>query len=180
MSVTIRMDAVAVIKALGNVVKNLPRELEIIASKTAKETESIIAKQVTEHHAVLQRDVKKQISRRKIGKTGAEVALAKSKRIPLRDFSARETKSGVTYRIEKGGKRKKIKTAFKLERLRGRVFRREDKERLPIIQLFGPSPWGVFKKHKLNVPSTKQIKKEMNEQASERLRYQTLKKDGVI
>lgn len=82
---------------------------------------------------------------------------AHASRIPLIDFNAKSTKSGVIYRIGSGG-RQRISNAF-IARVKGPlpsgvvspghtgVFVRRGKTRLPIDQLFGPSIWGVFKKN---------------------------------
>lgn len=187
MTAIIQMDATQVITALGNVSENLTKELRIISSKTAKKSKSLIAKQVTTELAVKQKIVRGLITTKKVGKTGAEVEFRKSRRIRLRDFGARQTRKGVSYRISKTGGRKVIHGAFQGPapgrmniRWKGRVKKRVGKSRMPIQELFGPSPWGVFKKKNMNPPTKKQIDAELLKQSRERLRYKALKKIGAI
>ena len=58
--------------------------------------------------------------------------------IPLKAFSARQTKRGVT--ASAWGKRELYDGAFKVESLGGNVFTRKSKDRLPIKKLWGPQP----------------------------------------
>lgn len=99
----------------------------------------------------------------------ATVVLEKKDRIPLKDFGARQTKSGVTYRIVRGGGKDKIADAFgpNIPRLGGHVYRRKGAARLPIVKLFGPSAWGVFVKNGLH----KLVKKDSNAYLANRLRH---------
>lgn len=187
MTVTVQMDSSEVVKSLDNVVKNLSKELGIVAWKTARKGKSLVAKDVTKELAVTQKVVKKELAAKRIGKTGAEVTIDKSPRIPLRDFKARQIKRGVSYRISKTKGRKTIPGAFQGPRpgqmnvkWRGRVFKRTGKKRLPIIQLYGPSPWGVIVKNRRIRPIANQLNQELRKQLAERLRYQRLKKSGAI
>ena len=76
-----------------------------------------------------------------------------TRRIPLIQFGARQTRRGTSYQIDKRAGRKTIKGAFiqtmpitgasQKHGHRG-VFKREGKERLPIRELFGPSLGFVF------------------------------------
>jgi hypothetical protein len=96
----------------------------------------------------------------------AKVILSESDRISLKDFGAKVIKKskparnanlhtmttlqrmklagGVRYQVNRRGGKKLIRDAFIPPRLGGHVFRRAGLERLPIVKLFGPSPWGVF------------------------------------
>jgi len=68
------------------------------------------------------------------------------RRIPLYNFSARQTKKGVTYK--KGGEKKRIliRSAFVATMASGHtgVFKRKAAARLPISELRGPSMGQVF------------------------------------
>lgn len=183
---SVRMEAGDLINSLSAVADNLPKQLGIIASKTANRTKSIIAKEVSQRVAIKQKDVKKNITTKR-RKTSAEVNLLETDRLPLREFGARQIKSGVTYKIDKRGGRKKIHGAFQGPRpgvmkrsWKGRVFKRVGKSRLPIQQLFGPSPWGVIVKNKRTKAIAVKASDEMKKQAAERLRYLKLKKSGAI
>jgi len=187
MTVSVRMDSTDVVKSLKNIVKNYSKELGIVVNKVGRKGKSLVAKEVTKELTVTQKVVKKQIDFRKVGKTGGELSLDKSPRIPLRDFKARQTRAGVSYRISKTKGRKVAKGAFQgprpgrmNTRWKGRVFKRTGKSRLPITQLYGPSPWGVIKKNNKQKPIADQLRTEMRKQLAERLRYQRLKKSGAI
>lgn len=185
MDVTLNADPL--IKALGNVVTNLPKELRIVSWKTAKKTKSIIAKDVVKELAVTQKIVRAQLVEKRVGKTGSSVTVKKSRRIPLRDYKARQTKAGISYKISKSKGRKTIPNAFKgprpgltFARFQGHVFGRMTNERKPIKILYGPSPWGVFAKSQMRVQTKPKIKNELRKQLAERVRFKTLKKQGVI
>ncbi len=83
-------------------------------------------------------------------------------RIPLAKFGMKEIKTGISYRIDKSGPRKKIKGAFVRDEggqprnawVRARAgagglqTRAQNRVgRLPIFQLFGPSLLVVFRRH---------------------------------
>lgn len=73
--------------------------------------------------------------------TGGRVNVT-GRRIPLGRFKPTQLKSGVSYKVQKGGARKKITDgAFKATMQSGYegVFMRAGESRLPLIQLYGPS-----------------------------------------
>lgn len=187
MTATVRMEAGDLINSLKNVTDNLPKQLSIVVGKTGRRAESITAKDITKELAVKQKTVKKEIKRRKTSKTSVEMELKKSARIPLRDFGARQTRKGVSYRISKTSGRKVVHGAFqgpkpgvRHGKWNGRVFKRVGKGRLPIVQLRGPSPWGVVVKRNRLAPITAQVNDELKKQIAERIRYLKLKKSGAI
>lgn len=181
------MKADPMIADLGALVKNLPKEMSIISNKVTRKGKSLVAKDVASELAVPQKVIKQQISTQRIDKTGAQLVLSKSRRIPLRDFKARQTKKGVSYKVSKKRGRKLAVGAFTgprpgltFARYRGRVFKRVGKTRLPIRQLYGPSPWGVFVKQRRLKPVGDQLRAELRKQMAERLRYRRLKAAGEI
>ncbi len=183
----LQMNADPVIRDLGTLVKNLPRETAIVSGKTARRGKSIIAKDISKELAVPQKVVRKQLEVAKTGKTGATTTLKKSFRIPLKNFKASQTRAGVSYRISKRKGRKTVPGAFMgakpgvpSPRLSNHVFKRVGKGRLPIRKLHGPSPWGVFVKRRRTRPVGQQIHAELRKQINERLRYRVLKSQGVI
>jgi hypothetical protein len=60
------------------------------------------------------------------------------------------------------------------------VFKRTGKKRLPIQQLFGPSPWGVFVKKNRTKAVVIDVNAELRHQLAERIRYLKLKQSGAI
>lgn len=189
MTYSVQMDTRQVNASLSAFVKNLPKELGIISWKTARKGESQVAKEVTQEIAVTQKVVKRHVSRGKTSKkTAAELMLAKSGRIPIRDFGARQTKKGVTYKIDKRKSRVLMPGAFQgprpglmFRKYKGLVFKRKGTERKPISHKRGPSPWGVMitKKHKRQNVTT-YLEQELVRQSIERLRYRRLKATGGI
>lgn len=187
MTVTVEMNADEVLRNLAKFVKNLDKEIKIVNGKTARRGKSIIAKEVQKNVAVKQKDVRKHIKSMSLGKRSAAVDLENSPRLPLRDFGARQTKAGVSYKIDKSGGRKTIKGSFQgpkpgqvLAKWNGRVFVRDGKKRTPIRQLFGVSAWGVIRRRDRRKAVGIQIQAELQKQMRERLRYKKLKAEGVI
>jgi hypothetical protein len=176
--------------AIKNTKTTLRRELRIAVNATAKKAKSIINKQIRSELAVTAKAVDSTI-RVKADATEvqltATVTVRKTSRIPLRDFGARQTRAGVSAKVSKTGGRKTISGAFQGPKpgvmkssWRGRVFKRLGKTRLPIVQLFGPSPWGVMTVGKQLGPSKEQTQAELEKQVQRRIRFITLKKSGAI
>jgi hypothetical protein len=180
-------------KLLQGNTKRLRREMAIAVNATSKKTVAIWAKEVSKEVATAQKNIKATI---KVSKKAAAsesksptavVTQRKTGRIPLRDFGARQNKKGATYKISKGGKRGFVAGAFQGPKpgvmkasWRGRVFKRVGTGRLPIIQLFGPSPWGVSIKNNLKKPTVKATKIELIKQIERRIRFLKLKQSGAI
>ena len=186
-TITVQSEANFLVRSLGNVVRNLPKELRIVSWKTARKTKSFMAKEVTKELATPQKVVKATLKTDRKEPTGAEVTLRKTSRISLREFKARQTRAGVSYRISKSKGRQTVQGAFTgpkpgltFVKFRGHVLKRVGKSRLPIRKLYGPSPWGVFAVNKLQTTVTPKVNAELRKQLQERLRYQKLKKSGAI
>ncbi len=116
------------------------------------------------------------------------VEVPKGKRIALREFSPKQNKSGTAYKIARKGKRSFVAGAFMGPKpglvsikTRGHVFKRVGKDRLPIIKMFGPSPWGALVKYP---DRTKEVAKksraELAKQIRRRIRYLELKASGGL
>lgn len=176
--------------ALQGTAKKLPAELAIVLNKVAKAGERIIAKEVSAELATPIKVIAKTIrQKRKASRNelSASVEMSKTKRISLREFGARQTKAGTSYKISRTKGRKVARGAFQGPRpgamnvrWRGHVFARLGKSRLPIVKLHGPSPWGVAVKGKKIEPSKQQMQAELNKQINRRIDYIIKKKTGVI
>jgi hypothetical protein len=121
------------------------------------------------------------------GNLSAGARLNKTKRLPLRDFGAKQNKAGVSYKISKRGGRALVKGAFQGPRpraikasWRGRVFKRVGKGRLPIVQLMGPSPWGVFVKRRMTSAQIQETETDLRWQIERRIRFNVLRASGII
>lgn len=172
--------------------KKLRRQLTTAVNATSRKTRSQMAKGVGKELAVTQKAIKQTIDIKKKATNASRnptaiVSQKYGERLPLRDFKSRQTKAGVTYKISKTGGRKTAIGAFqgprpgqRNARWNGRAFKRVGKSRLPITQLFGASPWGVFEKQKLRKPTVKESRKELLKQIDRRIRYLKLKQSGAI
>lgn len=170
--------------------KSIPRELAAAFNDTAKKTKGDISKAIRQELAAPAGAVNKLIAitrRANAGSLSASVQLKKTKRIPLRDFGARQNKTGVSYKISKTSGRKTVKGAFQGPRpgvmkasWKGNVFKRAGAARLPIIKLMGPSPWGVFVENNLTPLQVKAIEAELRKQIERRIKLNTLRANGLV
>lgn len=166
-------------KALGDQIDRLPKELAMAVNATAGATKRQMAKEVTKELAVPQKVVTSKLSQpRKATRleTRAVVRMDKSRRISLREFGAKQNRSGVSYRISKSKGRKTVAGAFQgpkpgaiSAKTRGNVFKRVGKSRLPIVKLNGPSPWGVFVKSGATDRVVKFAEDELEKQTKRRV-----------
>lgn len=171
--------------------KELRRQVSIAvnaASKPVKRDLSNIIRQ----EIIIKADVAKNASNiRKmasITSLRSEVEVKKQKRFSLKEFKPKQNKKGVTYRISREQGRKVIPKAFMgprpgstAMRLRGHVFARKGKSRLPLVQMFGPSPWGVVAKHPEKVAKVaKAARIELAKQIRRRIRFLELKAAGKL
>ena len=148
--IEIKLDEQAVFEVqrkLAAIPEELPRVISQAINATAREGRTDISRNI---RAVINAKVKDVNSRIVIEKATQKrwkaVISISNRRLPLRTFSARQTKKGVSYQIEVHGIRKKIASAF-IETMptghRG-VYKRKSKTRFPIIERFGPSISRVF------------------------------------
>lgn len=191
MRVTVSEPKLAALKAaLKNTQRNLQKELAVAVNATSRKSKSIINKEIRQELATTASAVSKTIAIRRTAKPGfpsAFVEVKKTARISLRDFGARQTKKGVTYRISKTQGRKTAPGAFQGPKpgamkasWHGHVFKRVGKPRLPIVKLFGASPFGVFTKGKRSGPSAAETQKELEKQIDRRVRFVILEAQGKL
>jgi hypothetical protein len=97
----------------------------------------------------------------------------------------------VTYRINKVGGRKLVKSAFIVDSLGGHVYRRQQrgllarlfgtgKGRLPIFKLFGPSAGAVAEAQHVDTDTTKILEPELEKNFDRRVNVLLLKAQGAI
>jgi len=117
----------------------------------------------------------------------AVVSLGKSKRTGLQHFGARQDKRGVSYKISKQGGRKRVPSGFMgpspgvlAPRLYGGAFKRLGSTRLPIVKLYGVSPWGAYVKNKFEKPEVVTIAKGLSEQMERRIKLNVLRANGLV
>ncbi len=177
-------------KAIEDTGRSLRKELAVACNATASKGKSIIAKQISKELATPQKNIRATISQSRKAKDtdiSATLEVRKDRRISLKEFGARQTKAGVSYKISKSRGRKSIPGAFQGPRpgrinvkTKGNVFKRVGKARLPIVKLYGPSSWGVFVVGKKQGPSVDEIEAELKKQIDRRIRFIGLKASGAI
>lgn len=178
-----------VLKVIKDLGFNARKEMSIAVNKASDKVKSAAAKAVSKELATLQRDIKKTIRIVKATelKLSSQVVIDKSDRIPLRAFKPEQVADGVTYRISRTKGKRKLIGAFMGPRpdrvnvrWKNNVFIRQGKKRLPINKLFGPSPWGVFVKGGMVVPTVAIGKEQLYAELLERVRFLTQKSKNQL
>lgn len=189
--ISVKVAGIERLKAsLGDKAKKLPQEVAIAVNATAKFVNKQMAKDIQQELATSQKVIGKtirQTRRATKAELKAMVRLEKTTRIPLKDFGARQTKKGVSYKVSKTKGRGFVPGGFQGPKpgamkasWRGNAFKRVGKARLPIVKLKGPSPWGVFVKRGMTADILKRADAELEKQVERRVRYNVLKSQGVI
>lgn len=191
--VTLKIDyesAEALKTLMRGVEKDIRKEVKVAVNKAGKSMESQMAKMVRTEINVSSRAVKKVITRPRLAsetQLRTEIVVAKNKRISLKEFGARQSKTGVSYRISKKGGKKTIKGAFIVESLGGHVYVRsgpkvemtrgkyKGQKRQQIFKRFGPSIWGYFANKKVLLDVQTRANAELEKQVAERVRFLTVK-----
>jgi hypothetical protein len=128
----------------------MPNRVAAALNRTATSVRAEAVRKIRERRALPAATVRDALTIRRAikGYLVAEI-VASGKPIPLRDYSARAGKKGVTVKVSrqggrKGPVRKFGNKAFALAKAGGHVFVRTGPRRLPIQKLFGPSIPGTF------------------------------------
>ena len=163
---------------------NLAKETAIATKNTAKAHRREISKNVRQFVAMTNKAVLRAVTVEPGNRanTASRIHIEKTERPSLKEFKARQTKKGVSYKIRKGGKRKLIQSAFLGKgRLNGHVYIRRTKSRLPVRKLYGVSVAAVFGQNDLIGLSTEQILARMDVEMQKRVRsiiVRTIRKQG--
>lgn len=190
-------------EVLENNTKMLRKDIRIALSKTANHVESQWAKEISETipvtRAVIKKLLRQEVANIDAPELKASVSLFKSKRLSLKEYRAKQTRSGVSYTGYKGAKRKTLPGAFMgpkpgtiALRLGGHVFTRQGqkqvmskgryagKMRQPIVKRFGPSPFDTTQKHEIPVKLVQLGKARLLLELNKRVRFRSLKASGAI
>jgi len=164
-------------------------------NRTAKHAKRQVVDSISAKVAIKKKDIRRYVDVTKRAKTKsqyAEVTLSKTKRIQLIYFGARQVKKGVTYRIQKQGKRKLVQGAFIMTRGKSRlagsegedfrmVTRRAGKKRYPIAgPLRGPSAWGVYVIGGMKKLTKREMRARLKKELKEEVRTAVLRVNKVI
>lgn len=169
--------------------KSLPRELAAVINKVAKRTEKSISMEIRKEVVVTAGSLKSKIKNRQkasAGSPSAVVGLNHENRLGLQHFKARQTKTGVSYKISKTGGRKSIAGAFMgpkpgilAPRLYGGVFKRVGAQRLPIVKLRGVSPYGVYAKNEMSKEEVLRIENDLKTEMERRIQFNIARANGL-
>jgi hypothetical protein len=195
-------------KMLREVPGGIKRAVIRAGNETIKEAKTQISTLVRKHINIKKRDVDRYIDvhhRMKWvgGQATGKVVVLYDKRLGLKYFGARQTKSGVTVRIRPGGARTTIKDAFMptAYSLGGHVYgRRGARKRprvkklkrsmkvstkgrkvsyawpdLPIAVMRGASVWGVMKKNDLLEPVRQEMQRDFHKNLLQRVDYELMR-----
>ena len=178
----INRDIAKLQKSIGGTNRKITRELNTAINQTVRKASRLSTQEITQELAVAQKVVKEKIAVKKSKHTElrAVVTIQESRRIPLKDFKAKQNKRGVAYKISKRKGRNTIPGAFIVDKFGGNVFKRTNDSRGPLQSFRGASPWGVFRKQRSKKKVEKQVQKELRKQIQRRIRFIELKKSGAI
>lgn len=177
-------------ESVGKAKKKFGRELAAAINAVAKKTKLDIGRDVRSVVAIKKKESEEPLKIR--AKATAElpqttVSLAKTRRLGLRHFGARQDQKGVSFKISKTGGRNRVEGAFQGPRpgmmkmsWRGNAFKRVGKSRLPIVHLRGVSAFGAYVKNKFTQPQLKRINAELTKQMERRIKLNILRAEGLV
>jgi len=188
MELKIRLDPATTKRLLSefaDLQKQMPKIEAQAVNDTAKQTQTNIARGISKRVLIKVGDAKRAVRRTKAtaANPAAMVVLSESERITLRQFGARQTRTGVSYKIARDEPRKTIKSAFgpNIDKLNNQVFVRQGKRRLPIDgPKRGPSPWGVFVMSDMEPQVLELSGEQLEKNMERRLNVALLRRQGKI
>lgn len=177
-------------KACGEAKKSFAKELAAGINATAKDVRLKISRDIGSEITMPAKDIKDRISTRDKATAVSPVAVVSlgwKKREGLQYFKARQTKSGVTYKISKKAGRGVVLGAFMgpspgtfAPKLHGGVFKRIGSARLPITKLRAVSAAGAFVKNKHDAVMPGFIEQKMLAQMERRINLNVLRANGLV
>jgi hypothetical protein len=177
-------------ESVGKAKTKFGRELAAAINQVARKTRLDIGRDVRSVIAIKKKESEEPL--RISSKATAEqpkttVSIAKTRRLGLRHFGAKQDKTGVSFKISKQGGRQRVQGAFQGPKpgvmnvkWRGNAFRRVGKERLPIIHLRGVSAFGAYVKNKFTKQQIRRINDELSKQMERRIKLNILRASGLV
>ena len=161
-----------VLQKLKNVAKSFKERSEVAVYKTMRESPRTAAKEIQEElgRSITQTSIKEKIEKRKIKQGSHLLLIYRSDRLQLPKFAGRQVRAGVSYKMR--GERQLADKAFMGNykqkstpaKLKGGAWKRIGRHRAaPIVQLFGPSPWGVLNPRMSREPRLENLKNTIRE-----------------
>ena len=169
--------------------KSMPKELAAAINQTVKNHRLRMGRNIRETVNLKKKEIESKITIRKATSVvpQARVFLLETAREGLQHFGARQTKSGVSYKISKKKGRGMVLGAFMgpspgtfAPKLYGGVFRRVGKERLPIVKLYGVSPHGTYRKNDFESIDVAYSGDYLKQQIDRRINLNVLRANGLV
>ncbi len=160
--------------------KKMKRQLHMAINQTSKDTKRAINKNLRAKLAIKSAPLNKMIYAGKTsgGRLSARVTLAEYRRPNLAKFSAQQTKTGVSAKINTGGGTTKYRSGFIIDSYGKKAYARRSKARGPLVQLRGPSPVGAFWWNKLMPQTLRDSEAALHKRIDGRIRTITRKMQG--
>lgn len=187
-------------RSLTGIRNGLERALVGAINDTSRRLVTFVSTELRTRVNIKKRDIDKHIGRRPATKfqksAKGAIRIEESERLSLKYFGAKTVKTrgyakmsrvargnrratqGVQYQIMKSGGKRKIRDAFIVDDLGAHVYRRVGRKRLPIVKLFGPSPWGVFVNAGLRRPTKERAAELLNTELDRRAKLEILRHQG--
>jgi hypothetical protein len=177
-------------ESAGKAKKKFGRELAAAINAAAKKTKLDIGRDVRSVIAIKKKESEAPLkihAKATADQPNTTVSIAKTRRLGLRHFGARQDGRGVSYKISKTGGRKRVNGAFQGPkpgvmniRWKGNAFQRVGKERLPIVHIRGVSAYGAYAKNELSGPQVDAINLELRKQVERRIKLNILRAEGLV
>lgn len=166
------------LKRLKEVAKGFKERSEVAVYKTMKSAPRMAAREMQKEigTAITQTAIMEKIEKRKVKQGTHVLIMYKTRRLQLSKFKANQTRQGVTYKMR--GQRHLVPSAFmgnykqksRPSRLKGGAWKRMSRYRdAPIVQLYGPSPWGVLNPRMSREPRFENLKQALSQRFKEQL-----------
>jgi hypothetical protein len=175
--------------ACGNAKKDFTKELAAAINQTAKNHRLRMGRNIRETVNLKKKEIESKITIRKATAVvpQARVFLLDTAREGLQHFGARQTKVGVSYTISKKKGRGTVRGAFMgpspgvlAPKLYGGVFKRVGSSRLPIVKLYGVSPYGTYRKNDFESIDVAYSSDYLKQQMDRRINLNVLRANGLV
>jgi hypothetical protein len=177
-------------KAVERSGKKFAKELAAAINDVARKTKVKIGKDVRTKVEMSVAESKKPLKAKQKATAQAPtaiVSIAKTRRLGLQHFKAKQDKSGVSYKINKQGGRQRIEGAFRGPKpgvikpsWGGIVLQRVGKAKTPIVHILGVSAFGVYAKNNMKKEQTVLIRQQLTQQMERRIKLNILRAEGLV
>lgn len=169
-------------KVINETKTSVGAETAIAINKTGKKTVTFASRTIRQVAAVKSAILKKTIRQKNkasLNKPVAKIGFWDGYKIPLKYFTSRTAKKGVSYKYRKSDGMTIHPTAFTVDKWGG-YYERISKERGPIRTAYGLSPGDFFKETGVVEKSKQFAQKQLKIELIERVRFLTLKQQGKL